>query len=125
MREAGRGVGPALGEFGPVVLEDAAQELGGVVASKRALTGQRFVEDGAEGVQVAATIDGSLCKQLLGGHVARGAEQARALAPSTVEWVELGRLADAEVDQRHGETLVHHREQNVLGLEIAMDVASS
>ncbi len=68
-----RNIAIGLAEVGRILLEDGAHGVGRRLAVEGALAGEHLVENGAEGEDVGAGIDG-LAANLLGRHIARGAQ---------------------------------------------------
>ena len=80
--------------------------------------GQHLVEHAGERVQVGASVDLDAAEGLLGGHVGRGPESGSHRRRSRLRAPQ--RPGDAEVSNQ-GEPV---REQDVLGLDVAMDDAA-
>ena len=80
------------------------------------LAGQHLVGDGTERVLVGARIESAIAGSLLGAHVVRRAERQAGLGDATAAGV-----GDGEGDAEVGNDRLAGLEQDVLGLEVAMD----
>ena len=114
---------PQAGRSGAHLLAD---DPGQAVAVPQSVTGDRLPEDHSEGVEVCPRVD-PIADRLLGRHVARGpedqAEARQGLAGVGAGHRRLGAEArDPEVeDDRQGCTVVPLADDDVVGLEIAVD----
>ncbi|WKW10994.1 hypothetical protein Strain138_000228 [Pseudogemmatithrix spongiicola] len=80
---------------------------------------QHFVEHAAERVLVDATVEPGATERLLGTHVARRAERDAGRGNRSLRAI--GRSGDAEVAQLG----VARRQEDVLGLQVAVDDAAA
>ncbi|MNX69751.1 hypothetical protein D3C86_1009820 [compost metagenome] len=103
--------GVVAGGRGQRGLQVGLEQRAGVGLRVGGLARQQVVGHAAQGVQVGAAIDGPAAGDL-GGHVAQGAPQGAARASRALHEPEVHQLDDAR-----------RAEADVLGLEIAVDVA--
>ena len=90
---------------------------------ERRRAGERLVEHGAERPDVRATVGVVLALGLLGRHVERRSDRRAAAGDARTADV-VQQLRHAEVEELHEErAVVAHREEDVRGLEVAMDDA--
>ena len=87
-------------------------------AGERRLAHEHFVQHGAEGIDVAAGIDGPLAHRLLGRHVLRRAEREAGLRHASA-----ARALHREGDAKVGHQRVAAVEEDVLRLDVAVDDA--
>ena len=107
--------------------ELAGDQLGDALALPQAATDAALPEDHAEGVEIAAGVDG-VADGLLGGHVAGGAEDRPHAGEGQALVGDGGGLlddaSDAEVDDAGVQAaVVAGLDEDVVGLEVAMDDA--
>ena len=95
-----------------------AASASNVGASNGSSPAQHVVAEHAQRVDVAAAVDVELARGLLGRHVVRRAERARRVGAHRIERTQ---QRDAEIREHRATAAA--LEQNVLGLEIAMDDA--
>ena len=102
---------------------DAPEQAGHGRGGEGDVARQAFVHGRAQTVEVRARVDVRIARSLLGGDVARRAEDAATLLGLLFLAREVGRT-HAEVEQRHQELTVGPAiEHHVFGLHVAMDVA--
>ena len=88
------------------------------VADVRRLAGEHFIKHGGERIDVGASVDHAIAGRLLGRHVLRRAERQSGLGDPPAAGIRDGQR-DAEV----GDDRLPVLEQDVLGLEVAVDDA--
>ena len=84
----------------------------------RRLAREHFIKHGAERIDGGASVDHAVARRLLGRHVLRRAERQAGLGDPSAAGIRDGQR-DAEV----GDDRLPVLEQNVLGLEVAVDHA--
>ena len=84
----------------------------------RGIARKGFIQHGAERIDVGAAVDLTIAGGLFGRHVLRGAEREAGLRDPRAAGV-----ADGECDPEVGDEGLAFVEENVLGLEVAVDHA--
>ena len=113
--------------LGGGLAQDSRHRLGGGLAGEGSLAREHLVQHEAEGEEVGAVV-GHLAPDLLGGHVAHGADEGAGVGGGRgrAEGIEAG-LADRACRLRPGESEVEQLhaavrgEERVLGLDVAVD----
>ncbi len=95
-------------------------EVGGRGAGEQRATGQHFPQNHAERVQVRARVDGEPAK-LLRRHVLRRADAHGPDGDRCLPGVDVEQLRDPEVEDLHRRAARALRQEQVLGLQIAVD----
>ena len=102
---------------------DLHDELGQGVAAEGELADEALVDDDRERPEVGAVVDGLLGAEVLGAHVERRAEDHAGRGVGLGERGAGRRLRDAEVEHLRDLALVIAGEEDVGGLEVAVDEA--
>ncbi len=109
-------LGRAFADWLGIILQDVEDEGAVVIAGEWALVADHFIEHDAESPDVGALV-GMLAAQLLGRHVAQSAEQRARLR--------VGTFRDARDAEIHHFDYAIESEDNVGGLDIAVDHAAA
>jgi hypothetical protein len=117
--EAGGDAGEPRGGDGGAVT-DLVDQLEQGVAAERAAAGQALVGDHGDRPQVGAVVDALGVGDLLGAHVADGAEGGADVG-ERVAGVDAVELDDAEVEDLGLRAVVAVGQEDVAGLEVAVD----
>ena len=101
---------------------DLGQEIAEAFAEERELAGEALERDDGERPEVGAMVDLFGAPRLLGAHVERRADEQTGLGDAVDRPVACP-LGDAEIEHLGDLAVVVGNEENVLGLEIAVDDA--
>src|SRR5439155_15149067 len=111
-----------LGWRWSVLLEHGAKDVRRRLPGKRKPAAEHFVEHDTKRPNIGATVDRARIERLLGRHVARRPDEARAREHLAAKWIQ--ELGDAEVDEL-GAYLPHRLpgHEDVFGLDVAVNDA--
>ena len=112
-----RDVGPQPPHRGGVLRQPLGHDRLGGMPSERRGAGEHLEEHAAEGVEVAPGVDHALAGGLLGAHVGRRADDGADIREPRVP----GRLLCGHRDPEVGDEGVSAGEEDVLGLDVAVD----
>jgi hypothetical protein len=114
-------VGSELGRGRHRIGDDLRQDRARLLGGERQAPGERAIQDHAQGPDVAAPVDVLLAAHLLRAHVLGRAEKLPGFG--AVADARRGVLRDAEVEHLDDLVVVGAREEQVVGLQIAMNDA--
>jgi hypothetical protein len=119
----GGGLGREVAQRRGAAGEHLRHHLVVVGAGEGGRPGEGLVEDDAHGPDVRAGVEVALAAGLLGGHVARGADDGAGAGDGGAGEVGLVDARDAEIDEAREGAVGRGFEEDVLGLHVAVDDA--